>query len=347
LIFVGLYPSSAAVRRIVAIVSLASAGLIATPHGAPAQIRDHMYAVSRPTAAHAWVAGAFGSIFHTADGGASWQEQLSGTDEHLFGVGFADARVGWVVGRSGIVRHTADGGASWQAQASPAAGRHLFKVAAVDVDTAVAIGDWGTVIATTDRGRTWHDRSLDRDVILNGQDWLSRDVGWLVGEAGAIYATTDGGVTWVERDSGVFKSLFAVSFVDRRRGWAAGLDGLILTTGDGGESWSVLRGSPGVEAFEEVDFDETFLNPTLFDIAVRGRFGIAVGDLGAVFVSADGGQTWERQALDGDAGLRWLRAVTIGFGGDGLVVGARGLVLPVQQGRVEVPQAAAEASREP
>lgn len=334
-------------RRWSAVFALAAATLAAVAAAASSPARDHIYAVSIVDADNAWAAGAFGTIVRTRDRGATWEPQASATEEHLFGVGFANHEVGWVVGRTGVIRHTRDGGATWQVQKSPLDDRHLFHVAAVDSMHAVAIGDWGTVVVTSDGGRTWVDRSLDRDVILNGQHWADPSLGWLVGEGGAVFTTADGGRTWAERDAGVFKTLFGVSFADRRRGWAAGLDGLIVATEDGGESWTVVRGSAGLDVFEEVEFDDALRNPTLFDIAVRGRFGVAVGDLGAVFTSADGGATWERQELDGGASLRWIRAVALTPDGDGFAVGARGLLLRAAAGRIEVGAAAPEAPVEP
>lgn len=314
--------------------------------GSLAQMRDPLFAVTILDDNHAWAAGAFGSVLHTADSGATWRTPATATDEPLFGISFANANVGWAVGRTGIILHSADGGSSWTSQSNPRAPHHLFHVHALSPQAAVAIGDWGTVIATEDAGRTWQDRSLDRDVILNGQSWASTEIGWLVGEAGAIFSTVDGGRNWTERDSGVFKTLFGVSFADARRGWAVGLDGLILATADGGASWDVVRGSAGLEVFEEVEFDDAFRNPTLFDVAVAGRFGVAVGDLGAVFTSVDGGASWERQDLEGDANLRWLRAVALTSDGNGFAVGARGSVLRIDAGRLVPGEKASAATPE-
>lgn len=316
--------------------------------GGLAQMRDPLFAVAVLDDHHAWAAGAFGSVLQSADSGTTWRPLASATDEPLFGISFAAANAGWAVGRTGIILHTTDGGSTWTAQANPRAPHHLFHVHALSPQAAVAIGDWGTVIVTEDAGRTWQDRSLDRDVILNDQSWNTIREGWLVGEAGAIFSTSDGGRTWTERDSGVFKTLFGVSFADARRGWAVGLDGLILSTADGGESWDVVRGSAGLEVFEEVEFDDAFRNPTLFDVAVSGRFGVAVGDLGAVFTSVDGGLSWERQDLEGDANLRWLRAVALTSSGNGFAVGARGSVLRIAAGRpVPAERPAAAAPEEP
>jgi len=313
--------------------------LLPVAMAAPAtgQLRDNLYAVSAVSAREAWAAGAFGTIVHTNDGGIGWQRQDANTQEHLFGIDFADARSGWAVGRTGVILRTRDGGEIWEIQDSPVDDRHLFAVAAISPTIAAAIGDWGVILVTTDGGATWENRSFERDVILNDQHWLDAERGWVVGEGGVILATTDAGRTWVEQPSGVYKTLFGVSFADASNGWAAGIDGLILRTRDGGQSWEAQRGMEGVAAFDDVGVDDAFGNPTLFAIAVRGIHGIAVGDLGAVFGSDDGGASWSRRELAGQAALQWIRGVSLTADGHGFFVGGKGLAAKISSGRIVAP----------
>lgn len=298
------------------------------------QQKDNLYDVSVIGGRQAWIAGAFGTILHTADAGASWNRQDVSVGEHLFGVGFADEKTGWAVGRTGVILFTRDGGEIWEIQDAPIEDRHLFDVYAASAKRAVAIGDWGTILVTEDGGATWQNRSFPRDVILNGQAWADATTGWIVGEAGTIIATTDGGKTWVEQQSGVFKTLFGVSFRDAQNGWAAGLDGLILRTTDGGNTWTTQRGAASVGSFDEVVFAEAFDNPTLFDIDIRGQYGAAVGDLGGLFTSKDGGESWQRKVLGGEAGLQWIRAVALDESGAGFFVGGKGLTATISGDKV-------------
>ena len=288
-----------------------------------ATLRDHLYDVCVRAGGNAWAVGAFGTIVHSKDGGATWETQSSGTTEHLLGVDFVDDKNGWVVGRSAVILRTQDGGQTWSPQATEDK-NHLFDVAALSPERAVAIGDWGTILVTTD-GSTWQKRSLDRDIILNSQSWVDPDHGWIVGEAGLIVATTDGGVTWTDQNSGAMKTLFGVSFADAQRGWAVGLDGLIISTASGGAEWQVQRGSVDIAGFEQVGSKEVAENPTLFAIAVIDSTGYAVGDSGSVFATTDGGAHWQRATLPADVHLRWIRAVSMSKDRQGLFVGADGL----------------------
>jgi photosystem II stability/assembly factor-like uncharacterized protein len=311
------------------------------------RITDNLFGTHFVDPDNGWAVGAFGTIYRTRDGGGSWRPQASHTTEPLFSVDFADADHGWIAGRSGLILHTSDGGDTWRAQHSGSA-RHLFAVKALDPQRAWAIGDWGAILATHDGGATWQDRSLKRDVILNGETWPDAAHGWIVGEAGTILATSDGGQTWSAQVSPVEKTLFGVYFADLRQGWAVGLDGILLHTTDGGRSWQVQQGSTAVGTLEQVGFQEALGHPSLYAVMVVGQYGYAVGDIGAVLASTDGGHTWHRKDAPVEWRLRWIRAVSLADGARGALVGANGLAVRIAGDQVKLPVEeghAAEATR--
>jgi photosystem II stability/assembly factor-like uncharacterized protein len=68
---------------------------------------------------HVWVAGSPGSrVFHSADGGQSWQSGDTGQTAPLRAMAFTDVEHGWAVGDLGNILATQDGGRSWQTQRS-------------------------------------------------------------------------------------------------------------------------------------------------------------------------------------------------------------------------------------
>lgn len=300
-----------------------------------AEIRDNLYAVKFATAAHGWAVGEFGTILHTPDGGKTWRAQVSATTEPLFGVDFVDEKHGWAVGRSGIILHTVDAGRTWVRQKSGVDDKHLFRVDFVDAEFGIAVGDWGTILLTRDGGRTWRVNSLPNDVIINGVCLLDRSRGWIAGELGMIMATEDGGETWVERRSGVDKTLFAIRFADANTGWAVGIDAVILQTADGGRTWQLRNGSAEIAVLDQVGFAQALDNPSLYGLSMAGQIGFAVGDTGSVFVTADGGITWERQKVPFEWGLRWFRDVSLAPGGHGALVGAEGHRSRIVAGQLE------------
>lgn len=329
----------------VALVAFASpASLAAAPPND--RITDNLYGTAFASSHDGWAVGAFGAIFRTRDGGQSWRPQVSHTDEPLFAVDFADARNGWVVGRSGLILRTADGGDTWSKQTSGTE-NHLFSVDFIDTKFGCAVGDWGTVVLTQDGGVTWRAQQLPRDVILNGVSFVDHDHGWAVGEAGAVLASADGGATWKEQVSGVEKTLFGVHFTDRQQGWAVGIDGIILRTEDGGTTWQVQNGAVEVGALEQVGFVEAFENPTLYAVTVVNDEGIAVGEIGAIFHSRDGGRSWQREPTPKDWGVSWLRDVSVVAGTHGAIVGAGGRRVMVVESRIDLPREGTHATETP
>lgn len=328
-------PRVARAATLVALCLLAVSVAAAAPHGG-VRITDNLYGTKFVNAEDGWAVGAFGTIVRTKDGGKSWRPQLSHTVEHLYSVDFIGVLNGWVCGRSGLILHTTDGGDTWETQRSNS-DRHFFKVRAIDNQRAWVVGDWGAIFATRDGGKTWENHSLTRDVILNSQSWPDAEHGWIVGESGTIIATQDGGATWTEQRSGVEKTLFGVAFADAQHGWAVGLDGIILRTTDGGQSWQAQHGDTSVGALEQVGFAEALDNPSLYDVVVAGRQGYAVGDVGCVYASEDGGNTWHKKDVSGDWGLHWIRAISLVSGTHGGFVGADGLTMRIEGTQITPP----------
>ncbi|HEV3065875.1 MAG TPA: YCF48-related protein, partial [Chthoniobacterales bacterium] len=62
-----------------------------------------------------WIVGTDGTILYSADGGQTWQPQVSGTAHHLLDV-FSIGSQLWSVGYGGAILHSVDGGRNWQRQ---------------------------------------------------------------------------------------------------------------------------------------------------------------------------------------------------------------------------------------
>lgn len=338
-----------AALRVGALALIGACGCVLTAGAATppqsAVLKDNLYGTKFVAPQEGWVVGGFGSIFHTTDGGRSWLPQASKTTQQLYDVDFVDAKRGWVVGRSGLILHTSDGGETWTPQQSGIGPeKHLFSVDFIDAEHGIIAGDWGVILTTSDGGKTWVDRSLPEDVILNDVTMVDATHAWIAGELGTILASQDGGATWTRQDAGLDKTLYGISFTDAQNGWAVGIDALILRTTDGGQHWQVLNGSTEIRELEQVGFSSAYENPSLYAVQVIGEQGIAVGEIGAVFLSNDGGQTWTRRAGGDRKGPKWFRALSMVPGTHGAIVGANGERLRIVDGRVEQPDGGARAS---
>jgi photosystem II stability/assembly factor-like uncharacterized protein len=280
--------------------------------------------------------GELGRIFHTADGGQTWERQDAGTKRPFLAVSCVDGRTAWIAGKEGIVYGTRDAGATWTLSRTGST-RHIFTLQFPTPERGHGAGDFGAMIHTEDGGRSWSaqqvppsvelpasaiDIGVDRgDVNLYALSYGDPDHAWLAGEFGIVMASTDGGRTWQQQRSAVDTTLFGMHFADARRGWAVGSDGVIVHTDDGGATW-LTQHSPTRER-------------PLYDVFVAGRTGWIVGEAGTVLKSTDGGANWGTEPLPIQLAARWIRSVWLTPGGRGLAVGAEGLVFRLDGASLE------------
>ena len=86
-----------------------------------------LVAVSFSDDKHGFIAGEFGWVLATEDGGATWKRQASKTDKLLFSIHAQSPRDAIAVGSEGIIIETHDGGQTWGAKPARDA-RNLFCV---------------------------------------------------------------------------------------------------------------------------------------------------------------------------------------------------------------------------
>jgi photosystem II stability/assembly factor-like uncharacterized protein len=122
--------------------------------------------------------------------------------------------------------------------------------------------------------------------------------GFLVGSNRLILETDDGGASWEERALDLPEEenfrLISIDF-DGPEGWIAGQPGLLLHSTDGGSNWSRL-------------FLDTKLpgEPYLIKALGKGKAELAT-NVGAVYDTADGGNSWRARVEDAAGTVRELR----------------------------------------
>src|SRR5436305_11618542 len=103
---------------------------IASAAGAPVslrEVRQSLFGACFPTDRDGWMVGELGRIFHTSDGGSTWERQDAGTKRPFLTVSCLDARTAWTAGKEGIVYGTTDGGVTWS-EAKTGSSRHVFSI---------------------------------------------------------------------------------------------------------------------------------------------------------------------------------------------------------------------------
>ncbi|MEA1949903.1 MAG: YCF48-related protein [Planctomycetota bacterium] len=255
-----------------------------------------------------------GIVLSTADGGRSWRVFDKLLLPGLAKIRFFDTRNGWAVGDVGTVLpaaafKTKDGGRSWrplgtametakprlqtkQAGQADLVGKMGWDAADfIDRNTGAVAGRMGRaavvrrgVVDEADSPRLGM-RGL-KDIVLVPPSW-----GWLIGDGGLVMMTGDLGLTWQtppgELPDGLGRHFdFEALAVRGPKCWLAGAPGTrVFVTDDAGQSWRAF--------------------PTGHNLPIRAltfvddQNGWAVGAMGTILATSDGGQTWKRQRSGG------------------------------------------------
>ncbi len=301
------------------------------------ELYSHFYDCDFVDPLNGWICGKAGILYATTDGGITWNEQRSGTDESLFNISFVDKDTGWAVGQKAVIIFTRDGGKTWIPQKSPVKD-HLLSLKFTDRNHGVAVGDWGKIIFTEDGGKNWVDVSLEEDIILYCIDFVSKTEGWIAAETGTFFHTMDGGKTWERQDTdqvtaqvddfsldeegniavSAGSSFFALSFDEKGNGVAVGMEGIVYYTSDNGNGWQSQRIS----------------NESLYNVILKDGKGLAVGHAGGVYETRDAGKTWKKIRIPDLMSQYWLMALAHFEKNRYMVAGARGSMVFINDSHV-------------
>ena len=178
--------------------------------------------------------------------------------------------------------------------------RLLSKIANLTLILFIGFGLGGCVSTRLPVASTspWQEVQLNTDSNPLDISFADENHGFLIGTNRLIRETTDGGQSWRERSLEIpteenFR-LISIDFLGDE-GWIAGQPGLVLHTQDAGKNWSRLalgNQLPG----------EPYLVKTLASDSAE-----LATTAGAVYVTNDGGQSWEGKINETSGGIRDMR----------------------------------------
>ena len=248
------------------------------------------------------VIGVYGVVYHTVDGGQSWQTPSSDLHKGTISVHFVNQDMGWAVQSAllpdmqGGILTTRDGGKTWEPQHSSDPG-YYGSVRFLDEQTGWVAGNYGLVLHTNDGGNSWETKSQGAGSTLLDVFFADRETGWAAGYNGTILHTVDGGMSWQRQESGAGNRVLSnMHFVDRKTGWIAGGGRTLLHTEDGGAHWEG----------QETGTDAGSLRSVFF---VDRRTGWIGDDGGRIFHTTNRGQTWMEQDLGAAARDSWVQDI--------------------------------------
>jgi photosystem II stability/assembly factor-like uncharacterized protein len=217
-------------------------------------------------------------ILHTANGGDSWEHRS--THKTAFNdIHMRDQNTGYAGGQDGgIIYKTVDGGYNWNFHWTLGTTLAEIEFPPLPADTGYACGMNGSLMRITPAGGEIVDVNVNSDLhglsfpVNSREGWLS---GWNI-----VRHYLNG--TWYADQVHITGYHNDIEFIDNQTGWTCG--DRIMHTGDG-YNW-----------VNQVEGDQ--LDGDLFSISfANAQAGCAVGTVGQVFFTTDGGNNWNKVEL--------------------------------------------------
>lgn len=277
-----------------------------------------LYDVTFADAKKGFIVGSGGTIYESADGGATWTKRKGFTDDSLKQIRFSDSQNGWILCERDIYNRgskgssymlkTTDGGETWEKLEFPDGRERIAGFFFNAKDIGFAVGENGAIYEYRPERGSWQRQTTPIRYLLLGGEFSDERGAVIVGAGGNVYFSEDGGASWLSssfqsKPAGKINSVF---FQNRSIGWIAGSGGLIYQTMNGGRTWRPQTTGVSVD-----------LNDVQFGNSAEG---FAVGNDGTILSTSTAGNVWksepsgikhrlERIAVNGK------RAVAVGFGG--------------------------------
>ena len=258
-----------------------------------------------------YTVGEHGTILKTTDGGISWNQQISGTNNSLNSVFFTSVDTGYIAGGySGeLILKTTNGGNSWETQyIDSTLPSSLNSIFFLNSNLGFAVGYNGTILKTIDGGTTWTPKFSGTTEFLVSVFFTDINTGYVVGTNGIILKTTNAGNSWTSQTSGTLASLCSVFFTDPNTGYISASTQILKTT-NGGITWTPY--SVGT----------TYGIGTIYFTDLNTGYAVSATN---IYKTTNAGLTWSAQNT---VTTNWLKSVFFADNNIGYSVGEYGTII--------------------
>jgi photosystem II stability/assembly factor-like uncharacterized protein len=279
-----------------------------------------------------YIVGNVGTILRTYNSGNGWDILDKPTDKDLTSVWFLTSQHGFISAlsnNSSEIFETTDGGQTWQMVFSGYA-KSLYgfirQLQFPTQDTGYAYFNSNSMLKTTDGGKTWVAKSTptSRD---RGFTFTTGSKGVITGYNGAIHYTDNGGNTWSTYTISAFGSNLAntFQFINQDTGYITSSNAKYAKTTDGGKTWatftptgiatsyirdmyfknadtafllydvlypSLAKSTDGAASFAKITLEDKVVIGKCTDMQFMGNTGFFITDVGYIYKTTDGGNTW-------------------------------------------------------
>jgi photosystem II stability/assembly factor-like uncharacterized protein len=179
-----------------------------------------------------FVVGSYGLIFHTRDGGESWQCRMDSTENpdglNLYAIEMAGGKF-YIAGEQGLFLISEDGGASFHQMQTPYSGTY-FDMYASPAGELVLVGLRGNAFWSADGGQTFTKSQVESEVSFTKVTWCEHGILVFANQGGELLESRDKGRT-IRVIRGIHRLNTVSSLVSTP---SADHDHFVMTVGHGG-----------------------------------------------------------------------------------------------------------------
>jgi len=269
---------------------------------------------------YAWVVGeqdstGYGMILFTPDAGETWERQGEGSaalqDVFVSDIWAIDEDNVWACGSNNTILKTTNGGKSWTSIQVPSSlsDAQLSSISVVNKTNIWVCGSYGTanngiIYKSTDSGNTWImlDTTFFNKNALQGIGAINTEKVYVTGsnrtqfhERGFIGYTLDGGITWdsITPENDFNKWIWIGVAFSGNTIVINGSKAHYLVSIDAGNTWK-NDSVPHTGGEDGADFNDL--------IMLNSQTWWGAFDMGEIYITTDGGTTWNEQQTPGLGG---------------------------------------------